>query len=503
MDSKKDRKTSDMWEYFKSPILKNGKQFTVCMLCNTEIAYHGGTSSMRSNLTRRHPSKAKSSGQIGVLVGRKTTLTSAWTRTPMSSQMYEKHTYNLALMCALDARPISICQGVGFKNFVKGLNPEYQVPSRPTVIKYPHKIYAEAKQEVVTQMRNQSVSLTCDICTSTALDGYLGVMGHYIDNIWVMHNENISTKAMSDRHNGVNIARAISDVINDFSIKNIPYLLMDNASNMCVAAREAKVAHAGCFAHSLQLCVEDCLKLNQISRALGAVRKLVGHFNHSVVSTQALLQKLTKDAGSKPLMFIQDVNTRWNSSYTMAQRLLLLRVPVFAVLYDDSVTKASERSVLDMTNANWKVLETVLLVLEPFVQATEILTKEDTPTGSHVFVLINSLFSTLDDDESDTVTCRDLKTKIKQGMIRRFSVDHDGLPNDEALESSPLVLALALDPRYKSLKFLTPSKREIVKARIKSLLEKEMQNMEKSNAIVKLKEMTCQRKGKRSLIVWY
>ena len=239
------------------------------------------------------------------------------------------------------------------------------------------------------------------------------------------------------------------------------------------------------FCPSLQLCVEDGLKLNQISRALGAARKLVGHFNHSVVSTQALLQKQAKDAGSKPLKLVQDVSTRWNSSYTMAQRLLLLRVPVFAVLYDESVTIASERSVLDMTDANWKVLEAILPVLEPFMQATEILAKEDTPTGSQVLVLINSLYSTLDDDESDTVICRDLKTKIKQGMIERFSLDHDGLPNDEAFESSMIVLALALDPRYKSLKFLTSFKRQIVKARIKSLLEKETQNMEKPNAIVK------------------
>ena len=106
MDSKKDKKTFDVREYFKSPSLKNGKQFTVCMLCNTEIAYHGGTSSMKSHLIRRHPTKVMSSGQIGALVGKQTSFTSAWTRTPMSSQIYEKHTRNLALMCALDARLI-------------------------------------------------------------------------------------------------------------------------------------------------------------------------------------------------------------------------------------------------------------------------------------------------------------------------------------------------------------------------------------------------------------
>ena len=110
--------------------------------------------------------------------------------------------------------------------------------------------------------------------------------------------------------------------------------------------------------------------------------------------------------------------------------------------------------------------------------------------------MINSLFSTLDNDESDTVTCQDLKTKTKQGTIKSFSLDHDGLPNDEALESSPFFVALALDPQYKSLRFRTPSKREIVKARIKSLLEKETQNIQKPNTIVKTEDDLPKKKAK-------
>ena len=455
MSEKKDKR-SDVWEFFKEPIKKNDKLFTTCMLCNTEMAYHSGTSSMRNHRQRRHPSKSKSSGQVGALVGRQTTLTSSWIRKPMSSQVYEKHTKNLALMCAIDARPLSICQGVGFKRFVRDLNPDYQVPSRTTVTKYLHKLYHDAKIDVVQSLKDQSVSITSDIWTSVALDGYLSVTGHYIDNDWVLQNKNLSTKPMNERHSGVNIAAAIKSVATEFGIDSIPCLVTDNASNMSVASREAGVPHSGCFAHTLQLCVEDGLKLNPIHRALGAARRLVGHFNHSVVSTQAVLQK---QQSNKPLKLVQDVSTRWNSSYLMIKRLLHLRVPVFAVLHDDKVTKTADRSQLDMTDANWKVLETIMPILEPFVQATEVLAREDTATASQVFVLLSSLFQTLDDNDQDNNTCRELKAKIKQGLMKRFHVDQSGTPTDEVVTSSPLALALALDPRYKSLKVLSVAQR--------------------------------------------
>ena len=109
-------------------------------------------------------------------------------------------------------------------------------------------------------------------------------------------------------------------------------------------------------------------------------------------------------------------------------------------------------------------------VLESFVQATEVLAREDTATGSQVFVLLNSLFQTLEEKNQDPAICRDLKAKIKQGLMKRFQFDESGTPSDEIVKSSPLALALALDPRYKSLKVLSVSQKVIIKSRIEALL---------------------------------
>ena len=258
MDAK-DKKKSDVWAYFEQPVKKNDKMYTKCLLCCNEFAYHGGTSSMRNHLNHRHPSKSKqaTNGQVGALAGRQHTLTSmkAWNRSPMTSAVQEKHTRNLALLCALDARPLSLCEGVGFKNFVKGLNPDYKIPTRPTVTRYLHKIYEEAKVDVVKALSGQHVAMTSDIWTSNSLDGYLSVTGHFIDSTWKLQNKNLSTKPFNDRHTGVNIARAILQVATEFQVESIPCLLTDNATNMTVAAREAEIDHAGVYIYPLKFVI--------------------------------------------------------------------------------------------------------------------------------------------------------------------------------------------------------------------------------------------------------
>ena len=46
-----------------------------------------------------------------------------------------------------------------------------------------------------------------------------------------------------------------------------------------------------CFSHTLQLAVEDAVKIPAVSKALARIRRLVTHFNHSPKATYVLKQK--------------------------------------------------------------------------------------------------------------------------------------------------------------------------------------------------------------------
>ena len=96
-------------------------------------------------------------------------------------------------------------------------------------------------------------------------------------------------------------------------------------------------------------------------------------------------------------------------------------------------------------------MEDIVPVLEPLADITEVLGKEDQPTGSGVHVILYSIFKdVLNFVDHDSNVVRNMKLKIKEGLQKRFKVSDQGQPMDAVL-GSPLLIASLLDPRYKTL----------------------------------------------------
>ncbi|XP_076343200.1 E3 SUMO-protein ligase ZBED1-like, partial [Tachypleus tridentatus] len=111
-------------------------------------------------------------------------------------------------------------------------------------------------------------------------------------------------------------------------------------------------------------------------------------------------------------------------------------------------------------------MHTIIPILHPFAEATEILGKEDLPTGSSIYPLLTDMMEDLKTTEEDKALAKQLKKTISMGLVKRFKfLSEDGGIINEGLNSS-LLKASALDPRYKSLKFLTESQRKELHANI-------------------------------------
>ena len=169
-------------------------------------------------------------------------------------------------------------------------------------------------------------------------------------------NTVLATRKMIDRHTGINIAKEINKIKDEFGILDVSCIVTDNAANMVVACDESHLSRLSCFAHSLQLSINKGLKQEAVAKAIGGAKRLVTHFHHSCVATEALKShQLRYDNIVKPLNLVQDVETRWNSTYALMCRLIQLRIPVLAVLADDSLTKVADRYSLDLKNSWWRI----------------------------------------------------------------------------------------------------------------------------------------------------
>ena len=130
------------------------------------------------------------------------------------------------------------------------------------------------------------------------------------------------------------------------------------------------------------------------------------HFIRSCLATADL--KKVQNVPKPLCLTVPTVPTHWNSEYFLAKCLLELRLPAFSVLMNQEVTK-QERANIDLLDSSWKVLDKMLPVLKPLADATEALTKEDSPTLSQVFVLCNSLVEAFERKADDSATVRNLK----------------------------------------------------------------------------------------------
>ncbi|KAJ8318833.1 LOW QUALITY PROTEIN: hypothetical protein KUTeg_003924 [Tegillarca granosa] len=91
-------------------------------------------------------------------------------------------------------------------------------------------------------MRGTVVSLTTNIWTSLATEGYICLTAHYLDKNWQLQNKLLATRVMEDRHTGVNIGKIITELKNEFGIKELS-VVTDNAANMEKTVREADMTH--------------------------------------------------------------------------------------------------------------------------------------------------------------------------------------------------------------------------------------------------------------------
>jgi len=430
---------SDIWKHFGFQIDNNGtilnKKQVHCRECKSIIAYSGNTTNLKLHLQQCSASKTFSaSSDIHNYFKVRTSKLS------ITGDRSKELTKSLMTFVIKDLKPLSIVEGEGFREFMHIAVPEYIVPCRMTITRQIDQMAIVERENLKKVLKDiPNVCLTVDFWTSVANNSYLGVTCHFLDN-WKLRNRILETFEVPESHTSENITNNIKSVIKNWQIENkVCAIVSDNAANMVKAINDIGQNNLiRCTAHSIQLSVNAGLQNDLVKTLTSKLRAIVGYFNRSS-SSQHELDKEQERCMEDKSKLIQDCITRWNSTCLMIKSILRHRVSI-----NNVISKNRKTDKWFITSDEFKNMNDLVKVLEPFQSVTETLGGEKYVTASIANRLIKSLLNCMQEKENESNFVKTIKFTILNDLKKR---------KDQM--SIILSKASALDPRYHELKFLS------------------------------------------------
>ncbi|XP_050059751.1 zinc finger BED domain-containing protein 4-like [Aphis gossypii] len=323
---------------------------------------------------------------------------------PLKRSQLSLHTYVPKKISATDCRPFSMVEDKGFKDFVRMLNPAYSLPSRQSLSKTALPFaYEKCLNDMKSQIKENAVSvcLTTDCWTSINNQSFIAITAHYLDPDFKFISVLLECVPFEESHTSKNLSNKIQSVITDWELDDKVLLVVsDNAYNI-----------------------------------KGAITILVGHFKRSSNASHEL-DKYQQNSGTVPKKIIQDIATRWNSTYYMLCRFIELENAIKATL------AILDTNLPTLSPDQWKICKELCLVLKPFEEVTKTVSGENYISSSMVIILYNGL-----KDVTEKMYSKNFDTHVTQvvlelinGLYKRFS----NLEN-----SNTLTICTFLDPRFK------------------------------------------------------
>jgi len=287
------------------------------------------------------------------------------------------------------------------------------------------------------------VSFTTDVWSnSTKSVSLLSFTCHFVHDA-VLRKVILSISVLEEDHTGLYLASKLREAISVWNLESKLHLgVRDNAANMVCAMRTAGISDLGCMAHTLQLVIHDALfTQTSVENLVKKARKIVSRFKHSEQACRKLAD-CQKSCFVPEHKLLQDVETRWNSTYLMLERLGEQRKAV--TLY------CVEEGTIDTLSASdWELAERIVKVLKPFYEATVEISSDQTCLSVMVPMVTMLLGKVQARPEPTDRGLQQLKAALRDAIQRRFAF---------ARTTPAIVVATLLDPRFKDEYFNSQEK---------------------------------------------
>ncbi|XP_028658775.2 zinc finger BED domain-containing protein 4-like [Erpetoichthys calabaricus] len=350
-------------------------------------------------------------------------------------------------MVVEDLQPFSIVKDKGFQAFVNNLDPSYILPTRKALKATVQAKYCAAKEKAMAEVKQAAyVSLTSNMWTSINMDDYLGVTCHYVTAEAKLATVLLSVSLFPQTHTAAHIMESMSVLMTDWGISGkIQCMVTDNAANLVATAQLLKVRHVPCFAHTLNLVVKKAIdqtpKLQEIHQN---AKKIVSLFRSSC-NAKEKLSEMHQLMGRPVQKVVQEVDTRWNSTYDMLQRLYDQREAVGAALSN------LKTEVVPLTSGEYNIINECLSLLLPLEHATTEMSAEKTVSASKMIPLYRMLQHNISEKSTKVTREESIQLGVHLQESLRSTI--------HTLESiRVLALATLLDPRFKTIGFGNPDR---------------------------------------------
>ncbi|XP_075064978.1 zinc finger BED domain-containing protein 4 [Mixophyes fleayi] len=458
------KKTSKLWNHFS--ICSADSTKVICMHCGRTISRgkkptNLGTSCLLRHLQRFHNnvlqnngvSEALPSGDVHLSVNAGFSASSFDETNDKFSDCHpvaKKITSLVAEMIALDLQPYSFVDNVGFNRLLEYLQPQYSLPSPSyfsrTAIP---DMYENVKHIIVSHLKEAEsgvIHFTAGIWMSSQTREYLTLTAHWVtfDSSFKPHSEDYHCSALLHvsqidcDYNGISVQKHLEYLweswITSFGLQ-IGITVTDNHS-IGKTLNESDHSSVECFGHTVDLIVNEAIKSQRMVQNLLSIARKICERVHRSTKAKEKLAELQKEYGLPPHPLIQDVPSKWNTSFHMLERLIEQKRAI-----DEMSIECSFRELISCDQ--WEVMQSVCHALKPFEAASKEMSMH-TATLSQVIPMIHILNRKIEMLFEETMGIDTMLKSLKEAMVCRLS---------STLHDPRYIFATLLDPRYKASLF--------------------------------------------------